>query len=80
MKFDFRLSFFYPLPALEGLLEGTTSAATMETDLDDTLPSLSASSAHQLASGGRADSHQQPLLTMADDEYSSAVAGKGTNS
>lgn len=65
---------------MEGLLEGTTSAATMETTLGDLLPSLSAASAHQLASSGREDSYQQytsSLTADTDEEFSSAVAGKG---
>ena len=65
--------------AMESLLEGTTSAATMETDLDNILPSLSVSSAHQLVgvSGGREESMEQLSLTISDEECSSAVAGKG---
>lgn len=68
------------ISALEGLLEGTTSAATMETTLGDLLPSLLAASANWLASSGREDSYQQHTssLTDTDEEFSSAVAGKGT--
>ena len=62
---------------MDGLLEGTTSAATMEASLEDILPSLSESSAHDLVSSSREQSLQQSSLTMSDEEYSSAVAGKG---
>ena len=67
------------ISALEGLLEGTMSAATMEMTLDDLLPSLLAASAHRLASSGREDSYQQhtSVLMDTDEEFSSAVAGKG---
>ena len=52
----------------------------METTLGDLLPSLVAASAHRLASSGREDSYQQHTssLTDTDEEFSSAVAGKGT--
>lgn len=66
--------------ALEGLLDGTTSAATMETTLGDMLPTLLAgASGHRLASSGREDSYQQHTssLTDMDEEFSSALAGKG---
>ena len=51
----------------------------METTLGDLLPSLSAASAHQFALSGREDSQQyHSSLTDTDEEFSSAVAGKGT--
>lgn len=65
--------------ALEGLLDGTTSAATMETTLGDMLPTMSAgASGHRLALSGREDSYQQHTssLTDMDEEFSSALAGK----
>lgn len=67
------------LSALEGLLDGTTSAVTVETNLGDILPSVSASSSHQTVSSGGEESLQQLSLTLSDEEYSSAVAGKGVN-
>ena len=65
--------------ALEGLLDGNVSAATVETNLSDVLPSPATSSSHQLAPSGREDSLQLSPLTLSDEEYSSAVAGKGTH-
>ena len=67
------------ISALEGLLEGTTSAATMETTLGDLLPSLSVASGHRLTSSEREDSYQYHTssLTDTDEEFSSAAAGKG---
>ena len=62
---------------MEGLLDGNVSAATVETNLGDILPSMTAASSHQLASSGREDSLQLSSLTLSDEEYSSAVAGKG---